>query len=85
MAIMNDYIFSAGDLIKSNTVNPDAFESPNFGPMGMMRGGKPRFYRESLTKNTVETPFEVRKGKSYQKLKSFMHTLLHRTFHLMHY
>ena len=69
MAIMNDYIFSADDLIKSNTVNPDAFESPNFGPMGMMRGGKPRFYRETLTKNTVETPFEVRKGQKLPKVE----------------
>lgn len=59
MVTMNDYIFSADDVTKSNTVNTMAFTSPNLGPLGYMRGGKPRFYRESLARHTFRSEFDI--------------------------
>ncbi|NLA15529.1 MAG: asparaginase [Bacteroidales bacterium] len=45
LAVMNDYIFAASEFTKMNTVNPHAFESPDFGPMGTVRGGRVQFFR----------------------------------------
>ena len=60
MVTMNDYIFSADDVTKTNTVNTMAFSSPNLGPLGYMRDGKPRFYRESLSKHTYKSEFDIK-------------------------
>ena len=60
MVTMNDYIFSADDVTKLNTVNTMAFASPNLGPLGYMRDGKPAFYRESLSKHTFNSEFDIK-------------------------
>lgn len=60
LVTMSDYIFSADDVTKLNTVNTMAFGSPNFGPVGYMRGGKPTFYRESLSKHTFNSEFDIK-------------------------
>ena len=61
MAVMNDNIYSAAEFTKVHTVNPDAFKSPDHGPLGLIRGGNPLFFREpagrlwtQLTCNTEE-------------------------------
>jgi L-asparaginase type II len=59
MVVMNDYILSADDVTKTNTVNPDAFSCPNYGPLGIMRDGQPRFYRESPFRHTASSEFDI--------------------------
>jgi len=61
MVVMNDYIFSADDIVKTNTVNPNAFECPNYGPLGTIRGGVPVFSRKTLTRHTSRSEFSIRK------------------------
>lgn len=67
MVVMNDYIFSADDVTKSNTVNTSAFESPNYGPLGYIRDAIPHFYRESLTTHTLSSKFNIKEAKSLPK------------------
>jgi L-asparaginase len=67
MIIMNDYIFSADDVIKSNTVNTNAFESPNYGPLGYIRDASPIFFRESHTIHTSASKFNIKGAKSLPK------------------
>lgn len=61
MLVMNDYIYSADDVVKVNTVNPNAFACPNYGPLGTMRNGIPCFYREPMARHTAESRFSIRK------------------------
>ncbi len=38
LVVMNEYIFSASGVTKTHTVNPQAFENPDHGPLGTIRG-----------------------------------------------
>ncbi len=60
MVLMNDYILSADDVTKTNSVNSAAFTCPNYGPLGYMRDGQPIFYRETLHKHTITSDFDIR-------------------------
>lgn len=60
MIVMNDYILSADDVTKTNSVNTNAFESPNYGPLGIMRGSMPIFFREPLLCHTENTDFSIK-------------------------
>jgi L-asparaginase len=46
MVVMNDEIFAARDVTKSNTVRPDAFVSPVRGDLGAADPEEIRFFRE---------------------------------------
>ena len=46
MVVMNDEIFAARDVTKSNTVRPDAFSSPVRGDLGAADPDEIRFFRE---------------------------------------
>jgi L-asparaginase len=46
MVVMNDEIFAAHDVTKSNTVRPDAFSSPVRGDLGAADPEEIRFFRE---------------------------------------
>ncbi|OFY39427.1 MAG: hypothetical protein A2X18_04855 [Bacteroidetes bacterium GWF2_40_14] len=60
MVVMNDFILSADDVTKTNTVNTAAFSCPNYGPLGYIRDGEPRFFRESVAKHTVNSEFDIK-------------------------
>lgn len=59
MVAMNDFIYGADDIIKSSTVNVNAMECPNYGPLGVMRSGTPFFFRNPITKNTINSDFNI--------------------------
>lgn len=59
MVTMNDYIYCANDVTKSNTVNTNSFSCPNYGPLGYMRGGIPTFYRENMFTHTTASEFDI--------------------------
>ncbi len=68
MILMNDYILSADDVTKTNSVNTNAFECPNYGPLGVMRGGEPIFFREPLLKNTITSEFSISEINSLERV-----------------
>ena len=68
MIAMNDEIFSARDVVKSNTENLATFATPNGAKLGIMAGGKPRFYTQLLRKHTVDSEFFVNKDTVLPKV-----------------
>jgi len=56
---MNDAIHSARDAMKLRTASPDAFGSPEFGPLGRMQGGVAQFHRRTTRRHTAESRFDV--------------------------
>ena len=59
MLVMNDDIFSARDVVKSNTENLATFVSPNGAKLGIMAGGRPRFYMQTTRRHTTASQFAV--------------------------
>ncbi|HBG53354.1 MAG TPA: L-asparaginase 2 [Rikenellaceae bacterium] len=60
LVVMNDYIFSASGVTKTHTVNPQAFDSPDHGPLGVIRGGMAAFYKPLPEKQIVDHGFSIR-------------------------
>ncbi|MFA5848563.1 MAG: type II asparaginase [Bacteroidales bacterium] len=69
MVVINDFILSADDVTKTNTVNTAAFSSPNYGPLGYIRDGEPRFYRESMVRHTVSSEFDIKGLKTLPQVE----------------
>jgi L-asparaginase len=69
MVVMNDYILSADDVIKTNTVNTASFSCPNYGPLGYIRDGEPRFYRECTLRNTINSEFDIKGQKTLPQVE----------------
>lgn len=63
LVCMNDGIYGARDVTKTNTTSVDTFKSLNTGPVGMVIMGDARYYSIPIRKNTINTPFNV-KGKT---------------------
>ena len=59
MVAMNDDIFSARDVVKSNTENLATFATPNGMKLGIIAGGEPRFYAQAARRHTVNSQFCV--------------------------
>lgn len=59
MIAMNDDIFSARDVVKSNTENMATFASPNGFKLGTLVAGEPRFYAATTRKHTMDSQFYV--------------------------
>ena len=59
LVVMNDYIFSASEVTKTHTVNPQAFESPDQGPLGTIRGGNAFFYHPRHGRPFLEKKFSI--------------------------
>ena len=59
LVVMNDKIFNARDISKTNTTNVDTFKNPNGGPIGLANYGDVEFYTSTLKKHTIDTPFNI--------------------------
>lgn len=59
LVVMNDQIFSARDVTKTNTTQVSTFKSPNMGAIGTVQFGNVNFYKSDIRKHTIETPFEL--------------------------
>ncbi|MGX5818042.1 type II asparaginase [Chitinophaga lutea] len=68
LVCMNDNIFSARDVTKTNTTNVATFQSPNTGPLGSVLDGKVEYYHKSIRKHTTETEFDVSGVQSLPKV-----------------
>ncbi|NDV46471.1 type II asparaginase [Paludibacter sp. 221] len=61
MVVMDDKILGADDLTKTNTLSVGTFENPNYGPLGIVYGGKPIYTREPLKRHTIKSEFDITK------------------------
>ncbi|TEY02013.1 type II asparaginase [Campylobacter sp. US33a] len=61
MVAMNDKILSARGVVKTHSLNVDAFSSPDFGDLGYIVDGKVFFYNNVAKVHTKNTPFDVSK------------------------
>ncbi|EOD6824298.1 type II asparaginase [Campylobacter upsaliensis] len=68
MVAMNDKIQSARAVVKTHTLNVDAFSSPDFGDMGYIVDGKVYFYNNVAKAHTKKTPFDVKNLKELPKV-----------------
>ncbi|MFA7048771.1 MAG: asparaginase [Bacteroidales bacterium] len=59
LVVMNEYIFSASGVTKTHTVNPQAFENPDHGPLGTIRGGNAVFYHPCHERPLPEKRFSI--------------------------
>ena len=57
MVVINDEIYSARDVSKTNTNLLNTFMSPNSGKIGVAHYGEVKFYAKSLRAHTYKTPF----------------------------
>lgn len=68
VVVMNENIYDARDVTMTNASQLDTFKSPNSGPIGDVKSGKPRYFKTALNRNTEDTPFDVVKMNSLPKV-----------------
>lgn len=68
MVAMNDKIQSARGVVKTHTLNIDAFSSPDFGDLGYIVDGKVYFYNNVAKADTKKAPFDVKNLKELPKV-----------------
>ena len=68
LVLMNDEIFSARDVSKTNTTNLAAFQSVGFGPLGQIHCGKVQLYYQPLRLHTFASEFNVKKLETLPKV-----------------
>jgi glutamin-(asparagin-)ase len=64
---MDDNIFTARDIVKTNTFKTDTFRSP-YGPLGYVVEGKPFFYRLPARLHTTQSEFDIANIDSLPKV-----------------
>ena len=68
LVALNDTIFGARDVTKSNTLLLDTFKAPEVGLLGYMVSGKPMFYHASTRQHTTHTEFDISQMDSLPKV-----------------
>ena len=59
LLVMDDRILSADDVTKTHTLHVSTFQSPNYGAIGYLYGGKPIYARNSQKRHTLQSEFDV--------------------------
>lgn len=54
MVCFNDELYCASEVTKANSMSLDAFQSPNFGPIGIVDNNQVLFYRDSIKKQHID-------------------------------
>jgi L-asparaginase len=60
LVVANDSIHGAREVVKTNTLSVQTFESPNMGLLGALHYGSFRMYRKPLKKHTTNSIFSIR-------------------------
>ncbi|EPP5576142.1 type II asparaginase [Campylobacter jejuni] len=68
MVAINDKILSARGVVKTHSLNVDAFSSLDFGDLGYIVDGKVFFYNNVTKAHTKNAPFDVSKLTSLPKV-----------------
>jgi glutamin-(asparagin-)ase len=58
LVVMNDQIYSGRDVIKTESLKVETFQS-QYGPLGMVVEGQPRFYRTPSRPHTTQSEFDI--------------------------
>jgi len=53
LVVMNEQILAASEATKTHTEEAGTFQSPNFGPLGIVDMGKVLFYRQPIFRHTI--------------------------------
>lgn len=69
LVVMNDDIFSARDVSKTNTTNINTFQSSNSGAIGHIYYGKPQIYYNPIRTHTNKSEFNVKKLTTLPKVE----------------
>lgn len=56
MVVMDDRIIQGAEVVKTHTEEFGTFQSPNWGPLGIVDKGEVLFYRESRRKPAIDAP-----------------------------
>jgi L-asparaginase len=59
LVAMNNAVYSARDVTKTNTTSLQTFQAPNFGPLGYIHNHDVRYRRPGIYKNTTQTIFDI--------------------------
>lgn len=59
LVVLSDVIHYARETQKTNTTQPDSFQSPNRGFAGVLNTGKVFFYSMNTTRHTVNSDFSI--------------------------
>jgi len=59
LVTLNDAIHAAREVTKLRTASPDAFDTPEFGRLGRMQQGTPRFFRRPLRLAGASSEFDL--------------------------
>jgi L-asparaginase len=62
LAVVNDEIHAARDVVKTCTMRVDAFQSPNRGPLGLVVSGEITWFAPSEKRHTTRSEFSVEPG-----------------------
>ncbi len=68
LVAMNDSVFDARDVTKTNTTAVETFKSPNFGALGYIHNSDVMYQRSPEHKHTVKTVFDVSKLNQLPKV-----------------
>jgi len=68
LVAMNETVLDARDATKTSTTAVQAFQSPNFGPLGYIHNGKIDYQRTPQRKHTTATSFDVSKLDTLPKV-----------------
>jgi L-asparaginase len=60
LVVLNNEINSARDVVKTSTYRVQTFRALDFGPLGVVDGDGPQFYRAPLRAHAPDTPFAGR-------------------------
>lgn len=68
LVVMNDKIFSARNVTKTNTTNLDTMSSPNSGILGVVENGKVYYFSDIRTKHTQFSDFYLKSIENLPKV-----------------
>ncbi len=60
LVCLNDEIHAAREVTKTSTSRLNAFQSPTFGALGQIDGGKVHYYRRPLRRGGADSEFDLR-------------------------
>lgn len=55
LVVMNNEVNAAGEVTKTNTLSLDTFQSPEFGPLGIVDNEEVIFYRNIVSRQFIDT------------------------------
>ena len=59
LVVLNDEVYAARDVTKTNTARLNTFKSPDLGPLGAVDGGKVEYYHAPRRRHTKLSEFSV--------------------------